>query len=146
MKKEQCLDISKSILGLYCRPRPDSTKLQRSINAAREAYDTRKSFEKSKREQKNPHLRPESENFSPLPDTSKTSETKKEISPTDFSKSKKADTNGGSDYKNGSKSRKHRPSPRRRYPSLSPERRKRSYDRGHKKKRYSSSESDTSAR
>jgi len=145
--REQCEEISKTILNFYCIPRPNTEKLERAVNAAKEAYELKKSFnEKSKRDLKEVKKLESSSNFSPLdPSKNKDSPQKPKLSPGSLINNKlsKLAENGGLEgHKNGMRRSKHH-SPRRRYSPVSPPRRK--HDRYGRKKRRSSSDSESNS-
>ena len=104
-------------MTLYTLPRPDAAKLDRAINAAKEAYELKKSFnEKTKKDLKDSGLK-STPTYSPVPEK----ETSKDGSPMEHHsrESGKAQKNGSDGYKNGR--RKHSPS-RKRYSPASPRR------------------------
>lgn len=146
--REQCEEISKTILNFYCIPRPNAEKLERAINAAKEAYELKKSFnEKSKRDLKEVKKLESASNFSPLdPSKNKDSPQKTKLSPGSLINNKlsKLAENGVSEgHKNGGIRRSKHHSPRRRYSPVSPPRRK--HDRYGRKKRRSSSDSESNS-
>ena len=146
--RDQCEEISKTILNFYCIPRPNAEKLDRVINAAKEAYELKKSFnEKSKRDLKEVKKQESASNFSPLdPSKNKDSPHKPKLSPGSLINNKltKLAENGSSEsHKNGGVRRSKHHSPRRRYSPVSPPRRK--HDRYGRKKRRSSSDSESSS-
>ncbi|KAL5253026.1 hypothetical protein ACHWQZ_G015700 [Mnemiopsis leidyi] len=146
--REQCEEISRTILNFYCIPRPNAEKLERVVNAAKEAYELKKSFnEKSKRELKEIKKQESASNFSPLdPNRNKDSPHKPKLSPGSLINNKlsKLAENGSSEsHKNGGVRRSKHHSPRRRYSPVSPPRRK--HDRYSRKKRRSSSDSESSS-
>lgn len=143
-----CEQISSTILDLYCIPRPNVQKLERALNAAKEAYELKKSFnEKSKKDLKDIR-KSDKDNFSPIVDSNKLKESPppaKPKSPSTHINTKlvKLAENGSSDNhrdRNGTRRKYH--SPRRRYSPVSPHRRK--HDRYSRKKKRSSSSSDNS--
>ena len=146
--KEQCVAISTTILNTYCLPRPNVHKLERAINAAKEAHELKKSFnEKHKKDLKEIKKLDSANSFSPSVEIVKAKETppvKSKLSPANQINEKlsKIAENGASDYqKNGNKRRHH--SPRRRYSPVSPPRRK--HDRYKKKLQRSSSDSESNS-
>ena len=143
--KEQCIAISSTILNTYCLPRPSVHKLERAINAAKEAYELKKSFNEKHKKDLKDLKKIDSNNFSPSIEIVKIKESppsKPKLSPSQMNdKLSRLTENGSSDYqKNGNKKRHH--SLRRRYSPVSPARRK--HDR-YKKKQRSSSDSESNS-
>ena len=144
--KDICEEVSRTILDLYCIPRPNTARLDRVLNAAKEAFELKKSFnEKNKKDLKELQKTATPNSFSPAIDNGKKrdspSSKPSRVSPKTVINNKlsRMAENGSSDHhmshhKNGGRSRKHH-SPRRRYSPVSPLRRK--HDRySRKKHRY----------
>lgn len=151
--KDICEEVSRTILDLYCIPRPNTARLDRVLNAAKEAFELKKSFnEKNKKDLKELQKTATPNSFSPAIDNGKKrdspSSKPSRVSPKTVINNKlsRMAENGSSDHhmshhKNGGRSRKHH-SPRRRYSPVSPLRRK--HDRySRKKHRYDRSSSDS---
>merc|ERR1719445_779837 len=126
--KEKCEEISRTILNLYCIPRPNAEKLDQAINAAKEAYELKKSFnDKNKRDLKDVKKMDSSNNFSPIDPHKNKDSPKSKLSPATVINnklSKLAEHSSDSHHKNGSLRRSKHHSPRRRYSPVSPPRRK----------------------